>query len=57
MLLQEPKTGRGIKVVTNPACSKVMIGHKAECPKCGGMISTFITQVSGVAVHVLHGKP
>ena len=29
----------------------------SECPKCGGMISTYITQVPGVAVHVLHGEP
>ena len=32
---------------------KVMTGHKAECPKSGGL---FITQVHSVAVHVLHGK-
>ena len=36
--------------MTNPMFSKFMIGHKAECPKCGGMIGTFIPQVPGVAV-------
>ena len=51
------KTSRGIKVMTSPTRGEVMIRHKAECPKCGGMISTFTTQVPGVAVHVLHGKP
>ena len=42
--------------MASPACTKVMIGHKAECPKCGGMIGTFISKVPGVVVHVLHGK-
>ena len=42
--------------MTNPVCGEIVIGYKAECPKCRGMIGTFITQVPGVAVHVLHGK-
>ena len=50
-------TSRGIKVMTNPKCFKVMTGHKAECSKCGGMIGTFIPEVPGVAVHMSHGKP
>ena len=30
---------------------------KTQCPQCSGMVTTFITQMSTVTVHVLHGEP
>ena len=51
------KTRGCIKVLVNPAGGNVMVRGKAEGPKCSGMVSTFITQISTVTVHVLHGEP
>ena len=34
-----------------------MAGGKSECAKCSGMVSTFITQISTVTIHLLHGEP
>ena len=43
--------------MTNPTRGKDGTGYKDKCPKIGGMISTFRTEIPSVAVHVLHGKP
>ena len=39
-----------------PAGGNIVARGKSECPKCSGMVSTFITQISTVTVHVLHGE-
>ena len=41
----------------NPAGGNTVARGKSEGPKCGGKVSTFITQISSVTVHVLHGEP
>ena len=41
----------------NPAGGNVVVRGNAEGPKCSGMVSTFITQITTVTVHVLHGEP
>ena len=46
-----------VKVIMNPACGNVVTRCESECAKCSGMVSTFITQISTVTVHVLHGEP
>ena len=51
------KTHGCVKVIMNPSGGNIMARGKAECPKCGGMVSTFITQIPSVTVHVLHGEP
>ena len=56
MLLQPLKTHGSVKVMTNPAGGNVVAGGKSECPKCNGMVSTFITQISTETVHVLHDE-
>ena len=40
----------------NPAGGNIVARCKSECPKCSGMVSTFITQVSTVTKNVLHGE-
>ena len=51
------QTYRCVKVITNPAGGNVVARDKAECPRCGGIVSTFITQIPSVTAHVLHGEP
>ena len=50
------KAVSGIKGVMRPACGEVMARHKAESAKRNSMISTFISQIPCVTVHMLHGK-
>ena len=45
-----------VKVIMNPAGGNIVARGKFEGPKCGGMVSTFINQISTVTVHVLHGE-
>ena len=56
LLLTTITTGRCVKVMTNPASGNIVVRGKAEGPKCGGMASTFITQISTVTAHALHGE-
>ena len=56
LLLTTITTGRCVKVMTNPASGNIVVRGKAEGPKCSGMVSTFIAQISTVTVHVLHGE-
>ena len=51
------KTHGSIKVIMNPAGGNIVARGKSECPKCSGMVRTFITQISTGIVHVLHGEP
>ena len=51
------KTHGRTKVMMNPAGGNIVARDKSESPKCGGMVSTFITQISTMTVHVLHGEP
>ena len=51
------KTHGSVKVMMNPAGGNIVARGKSECPKCGGMVSTFITQIPSVIVHVLRGEP
>ena len=46
-----------IKIMMNPAGGNIVARGKSEGPKCSGMVSTFITQISTVTVHVLYGEP
>ena len=41
----------------NPAGDSIVTRCKSEGPKCSGMVSTFITQISTVTEYVLHGEP
>ena len=50
MLLQPSKTYGSVKVIMNPADGNTVARGKSECPKCSGMVSTFITQISTVTV-------
>ena len=56
MLLQ-PSKHKSDKVMMNPACGNVMTRGESECAFCSGMVSTFVTQISTVTIHVLHGEP
>ena len=51
------KTHRSVKVMMNPACGNVVVRSESKCAKCSGMISTFVTQISTMTIHVLHGEP
>ena len=51
------RTHGSVKVIINPAGGNIVARGKSEGPKCGGMVSTFITQIPSVTVHVLHGEP
>ena len=51
------KTHGSFKVITNPAGGNTVPGRRSECPKCSGVVRTFITQISTVTVHVLQGEP
>ena len=50
------KTHGSVKVMMNPAGCNIVARSESECPKCSGMVSTFITQISTVTVHVLHAE-
>ena len=50
------KTHGSVKVIANPAGGNIAARGKSECPKRSGVVSTFITQISIVTVHVLHGE-
>ena len=51
------KTHGSVKMIVNPAGGNIVARGKSECPKRSGMVSTFISQISTVTVHVLHGEP
>ena len=51
------ETHSSVKVMMNPSCGNVVVRDEPKCAKCIGMISTFITQISTMAIHVLHGEP
>ena len=51
------ETYGSVKVIMNPADGNIVARGKSECPKRGGMVSTFIAKISTVTVHVFHGEP
>ena len=51
------ETHSSVKVLMNPSCGNVVTRDEPKCAKCSSMISTFVTQVSTMTIHVLHGEP
>ena len=51
------KKRKCIKIMMSPTSGNVVARGKSECPKSSSMVSTFITQIPTVTVHVLHGEP
>ena len=52
MLLQPSKHTEASKLLLIQGGGNIVAGGKSECPKCSGMVSTFITQTSTVTVRV-----
>ena len=44
-------------VIMNTAGGNIVARCKSEGPKCSGIVSSFITQISTVTKYVLHGEP
>ena len=51
------ETHRSVKIMMKPACGNVVIRDESKCAKCSDMISTFVTQICTMTIHVLHGDP
>ena len=51
------KTHGRVKVMMNSAGGNIVPSGMSKGPKSGGMASTFITHISTVTIHVLHGEP
>ena len=51
------KTYRGVKVVTSPTCGNVMARDEPKSAKGSSMIGAFVSQISTVTKHMLHGEP
>ena len=51
------KTHGSVKVIMNLAGGNIVARGESECAKCSGMVSTFVTMISNVTIHVLHGEP
>ena len=52
------KTHRSVKVMMNPACvATLWLEMSPNVPSPAAMISTFVTKISTMTIHVLHGEP
>ena len=51
------KTDRSVKIVTNPTRGDNMARDEPKSAEGSSMIGAFVTQVSTVTVHMLHGEP